>query len=169
MRKIDFEQIKLFLEQCDDNTRIYLGCDSERYRKAGTWMADYIRVIVVHKDGNNGCRLYGEVITETDFDQKKNRPTMRLMNEAYKLSELYHRVVQFFVDNDIVLPIEMHLDLNPDKKQVSNHVVDQAIGYIRGTCNITPKIKPESWSASYAADRFKDVTEKIKQRAKLGL
>ncbi len=50
--------------------------------------------------------------------------------------------------------IEVHLDLNPDKKHVSNLITEQAIGYIRGTCNVIPLIKPEAFAASYAADRL---------------
>jgi predicted RNase H-related nuclease YkuK (DUF458 family) len=33
--------------------------------------------------------------------------------------------------------------------------MQEAIGYIRGTCNVIPLIKPNAFAASYAADRFK--------------
>jgi predicted RNase H-related nuclease YkuK (DUF458 family) len=32
----------------------------------------------------------------------------------------------------------------------------QAIGYIKGVCGKTPKLKPEAFAASYAADRLKE-------------
>jgi predicted RNase H-related nuclease YkuK (DUF458 family) len=35
--------------------------------------------------------------------------------------------------------------------------VTQAIGYIMGTCNMKPKIKPNAFAASIAADRFKEL------------
>jgi predicted RNase H-related nuclease YkuK (DUF458 family) len=34
-------------------------------------------------------------------------------------------------------------------------VIQEAIGYIRGTCNVIPLVKPEAFAASYAADRLK--------------
>ena len=52
---------------------------------------------------------------------------------------------------------EVHLDINPNILYASSAVVQQAIGYIRGTCNVTPMIKPEAFAASYAADRLKDI------------
>jgi predicted RNase H-related nuclease YkuK (DUF458 family) len=39
----------------------------------------------------------------------------------------------------------------------SSCVVQQAVGYIRGMCNVTPMVKPEAFAASYAADRLKEI------------
>ena len=36
----------------------------------------------------------------------------------------------------------------------SNIVMKQAVGYIQGTCNIIPMIKPNSPAATVCADRF---------------
>jgi predicted RNase H-related nuclease YkuK (DUF458 family) len=49
----------------------------------------------------------------------------------------------------------LHLDINPDERYGSSCVVTQAIGYIIGTCNIEPKVKPYAFAASIAADRYK--------------
>jgi predicted RNase H-related nuclease YkuK (DUF458 family) len=117
------------------------------------WWADYILAIVVHIDGKHGCKLFGEVIRERDFDQKQNRPRMRLMNEVYKVSDLYLRLVDVIIDRDV----EVHLDINPSELHGSNCVINEAIGYIRGTCNVIPMIKPKAFAASYAADRFKEL------------
>ena len=94
-----------------------------------------------------------EVLRERDYDQKINRPRFRLMNEAYKLSELYLRLADVLVDRDV----EVHLDINPNEMHGSNCVMNEAIGYIRGTCNVIPMIKPKAFAASYAADRFKEL------------
>lgn len=51
---------------------------------------------------------------------------------------------------------ELHLDINPDERYGSSCVVTQAIGYIIGTCNIEPKVKPFAFAASIAADRYKE-------------
>ena len=53
--------------------------------------------------------------------------------------------------------VEVHLDINPNELFGSSCVVQQAIGYIRGTCNLTPQVKPNAFAASYAADRLKEV------------
>jgi predicted RNase H-related nuclease YkuK (DUF458 family) len=34
-------------------------------------------------------------------------------------------------------------------------VISQAVGYIKGVCNVIPFVKPDAFAASYAADRFK--------------
>jgi len=52
-------------------------------------------------------------------------------------------------------PVEVHLDINPNEMHASSCVVQQAIGYIRGTCNVIPMVKPQAFAASYAADRLR--------------
>jgi hypothetical protein len=53
--------------------------------------------------------------------------------------------------------VEVHLDINPDEQYGSSCVIQQAVGYIRGVCNVIPMVKPEAFAASYAADRLKHV------------
>jgi predicted RNase H-related nuclease YkuK (DUF458 family) len=153
MRKINLEEVRTFIEAQTPATKIYLGCDSERFRIDGVWYADYILAIVVHINGKNGCKLFGEVIRERDYDQKVNRPRYRLMNEAYKLSDLYLKLADVLADREV----EVHLDINPSEMHGSNCVMNEAIGYIRGTCNVIPMVKPKAFAASYAADRFKEL------------
>jgi predicted RNase H-related nuclease YkuK (DUF458 family) len=149
--KLNLEEVKEFIEKQTPETKIYLGCDSERLRVNGIWYADYILAIVVHIDGKHGCKLFGEVIREKDFDKKVSRPRYRLMNEAYKLSELYLKLFDVLEDRTV----EVHLDINPDEMFGSSCVIQEAIGYIRGTCNVIPMVKPKAFAASYAADRLK--------------
>jgi len=151
--KLDLEEVKDFISRQSPQTKVYIGCDSERVMINNEWWADYILAIVVHIDGKHGCKLFGEVIRERDFDQKQNRPRMRLMNEVYKVSDLYLRLVDVIIDRDV----EVHLDINPSELHGSNCVINEAIGYIRGTCNVIPMIKPKAFAASYAADRFKEL------------
>lgn len=153
--KIDIAEIQRTVDESGNNTRIYIGCDSERVNRKGVWFADYFLAAVVHLNGKHGARIFGSVVKEIDYDQRRDKPSLRLMNEVYKVSELYLRLADV-VDSDI---IEVHLDLNPSDKFASNHVVQQAIGYIKGTCNVTPLVKPRAFAASYAADRLKEVYE----------
>jgi predicted RNase H-related nuclease YkuK (DUF458 family) len=151
--KIDREELVEFLAGLDTSTKIYVGCDSEVLKVDNRWMVDYILVVVIHINGNNGCRIFHEVIREEFFDKRKDKPTFRLMNEAYKLSSFYLDLADFFRGFDT----QVHLDLNPDEAYVSSLVVNQAIGYIKGTCGVDPMVKPDAWAASYAADRAKDL------------
>ena len=156
-REIDIHGLKTFAESCGPGTKLYLGCDSERLIYQNRWHADYILAAVVHMNGNHGCRIFGSMVREPDYDQRKDRPQMRLMNEVYKVSDLYLKLADIMPDYDI----QVHLDLNPDEKHGSNCVVQQAIGYIRGTCNVIPFVKPDAFAASCAADRLKGIRARL--------
>ena len=156
MRKqINIEEVKAFIDAQSPETKIYIGADSERYKRNDVWYADYTLAIVVHIDGRHGCKIFGEVQTEIDYDKKNSRPAMRLMNEVYKVSELYHKLVDVVGDREV----QIHLDINPQECYNSSIVIQQAVGYIKGTCNIVPMVKPKAFAASYAADRLKEVLQ----------
>ena len=151
VRKLDLDVVKEFIARQSPETKIYLGCDSERFRLDGMWYADYITAIVVHINGNNGCKLFGQIDRERDYDQKIDRPRFRLMNEVYKASEMYLKLADVLEGRHV----EVHLDINPNEMHGSSCVINEAIGYIRGTCNVIPLVKPHAWAATHAADRFK--------------
>jgi predicted RNase H-related nuclease YkuK (DUF458 family) len=154
MKKLDLNEVKDFIVKQSPATKIYIGCDSERIIIKDQWYADYVTAIVIHVDGKHGCKIFGEVCRERDYDQKQNRPRYRLMNEVYKVSELYLKLSDVLIDREV----EVHLDINPNEMHGSNCVINEAIGYIRGTCNVIPMVKPQAFAASYAADRFKYLT-----------
>ena len=90
--KINIEEVRDFIESQSAETKIYIGADSERVKIAEPkrWMIDYMLVVVVHINGKNGCKVFGEVQREPDITwDTVGRPRMRLMNEVYKVSELY--------------------------------------------------------------------------------
>lgn len=151
MQTFDIEQVKTFIKQQSPETKVYLGADSERLNVRGIWYADYTLAVVVHIDGKHGCKIFGDIQRERDYDQKANKPAMRLMNEVYKVSELFQQLADVLEDRHV----EVHLDINPNDNYASNVVVSQAIGYIKGTCNLTAHVKPDAFAASYAADRLK--------------
>lgn len=152
-KKMDIQKIVEFIQAQPPETKVYLGADSERYNKNGKWMADYTLAVVVHKGGRHGCKIFGEVQTEIDYDGKKNHPVLRLMTEVYKVADLYLQLADALIDRHV----EIHLDINPDEEHASSAVVTQAIGYIKGVCQLTPHVKPEAFAASFAADRLKEV------------
>ena len=153
MFKINLIEVKEFIKKQSPETKIYLGCDSERFKIDKVWYADYVIAIVVHINGKHGCKLFGEVVRERDYDQKEDRPRYRLMNEVYKVSEMYLKLADVLEGRDV----EVHLDINPSEMHGSNCVINEAIGYIRGTCNVIPMVKPRAFAASYAADRYKSL------------
>ena len=146
------DEIKTYILMQPKESVIYLGVDSERFKDDSKWFADYTIAVVVHHNGNNGAKIFGWVETEQDFDPKSHRPIMRMMNEVYRASKLYLDLQDCFEDRHV----EIHLDINPDEFHGSNCAMQQAIGYIKGTCGKMPKLKPEAFAASYAADRLKE-------------
>ncbi len=162
-KELNVEEFKQFVEAQGPDTKIYIGGDSERFRmpvineKTGksesVWFADYTIAVIVHIDGSRGAKIFGEMTRERVYDQRKDRPAMRLMSEVYKISEMYLKLHDIIKDHYV----EVHLDINPNEMHGSSCVLNQAIGYIKGTCNVTPMVKPNAFAASYAADRLKEI------------
>lgn len=156
-RRINVDEVIEFIQAQSPESKVYLGVDSIKFKKHGKWLADYTLVVVVHIDSAHGCKIFGEVQREPVYDQRKDRPNLRLMTEIYKVSELYLKLAPALVNREV----EIHLDINPDPRFASSNVVQQGIGYIRATCGLEPKIKPQAFAASYAADRLTDLTPLI--------
>jgi len=156
MKKINKEEVRGLLRSLNDETKIYFGCDSTRFKYKGRWYAEFTTVLVVHKNGRHGCKIFAQVDRQADYDQKASRPFNRMMNEAQRVAELY---LEF---EDIVyefgLEHEIHLDINADDIHGSSVAVKAASGYVQGTCNIIPILKPSAYAASYAADRGRRLT-----------
>ena len=151
MQQFNIDEIKQFISQQSPDTKIYLGADSERVSAGKYWMAEYYIAVVVHIDGKHGCKVFGNITRERDYDQRHDKPALRLMGEVYKVAQLFNELSDVLQDRYV----EVHLDINPDDRYASSQVVSQAIGYIRGTCNIEAQVKPQAFAASYAADRLK--------------
>jgi uncharacterized protein len=154
-KPMDISIVAEYIRNCSPESKFYLGSDSERYKRKGVWYADYTIVVVAHIDGRHGCKVFGEIQTARDYDQRKDRPSMRLMGEVYRVAELFGRLQDVLKDRYV----EIHLDLNSKKVHASNLVVTEALGYIKGTCNIDAKLKPEAFSASFCADRLKEILQ----------
>ena len=153
MNSLDINQVTSYIAASSANSKIYIGCDSERFRYKNKWMADYATVAVIHINGNRGAKIFGEVTREMDYDVRPGKPSIRLMKEVYKVVEFYEKIKSSIGERYT----EIHLDLNPDEQRGSSCVIQQAIGYIVGTCNIKPVVKPAAFAASAAADRFKEL------------
>lgn len=151
-KHINVQEVADFVNNCDADTKIYIGCDSERLRVNEVWYADYITVVVVHINGKHGCKIFGAVDRERDWEQRASKPKLRLMNEVYRAANLYLELSKVVAHD-----IEVHLDINPNEMYGSSVAVNEAVGYIKGMCNVVPMVKPRAFAASYAADQFKSL------------
>ena len=156
MSNIDIDEVVTFISEQGPNTKIYMGCDSYRFKSRGVWKVSYTTVLVVHMDGRHGCRVFGEIDIEEDYtkhDKKSlSKPRMRLMGEVYRVAGLYTKIGPVLDGYDV----EIHLDINPNEVHGSSCVVNEAVGYIRGVCNVVPLVKPEAWAATHCADHFRE-------------
>lgn len=159
------EELIDLLISLDEDTKLYFGCDSlaypkvmknkdgqvvfdEKGRTKKEWWAKYATVLIVHMNGNNGCRIFRNISYERTYDKKKDRPAMRLMGEVYRVVELFNQLQPIIKDFDV----EIHLDISTDPKNGSNCVAKQAAGYVLGVTQIEPKLKPDAWASSFGAD-----------------
>ena len=142
------ENIVELLLTLDKNTKVYLGCDSVGIFRNGRAHGRYATVCIIHKNGNKGCKIFSHKSYEPDYDLKKSRPKMRMMNEVMKVTQLYIQLAPFIDEFDI----EIHLDINTDPNHGSSCAATEAAGYVLGVTGITPKLKPDSWAASFGAD-----------------
>jgi len=154
MKKINKDEVIEFLSKCSSETKMYVGCDSTRYRVRGEWFAEYTTVLVVHIDGCKGCRIFGQMDKERDYDNIAKKPSLRLMNEVYRCAALFLDLKEILTNYEV----EVHLDINPNLNYGSSCVISQATGYIKGMCNVIPLCKPNAFAASYAADRLKSIS-----------
>lgn len=142
-------EIENFLIEMPDHSKVYLGCDSVKFKKKGDWYARYTVVVVVHLSGKNGAKVFHFTETERDYDPKADKPRMRLMNETYKVVEVYLAFGELLEGTDV----EIHIDVNQQEVHNSSIVLREAMGYVLGMTQIEAKAKPDAFAASYAADR----------------
>jgi predicted RNase H-related nuclease YkuK (DUF458 family) len=154
--KINKEEVRGLLRSLNDETKVYFGCDSIRFKIKGQWYAEYTTVLVVHKNGRHGCKIFAQVDRERDFDQKAARPFNRMMNEAKRVADLYLSFEDLIYE--FALEHEIHLDINQDDIHGSSVAVKAASGYVQGLTNVVPILKPSAYAASYAADRGRRLT-----------
>jgi predicted RNase H-related nuclease YkuK (DUF458 family) len=147
------EQIREVLKTASPLSRVYIGCDSNRFRdKQDIWHASYTTAVVIHRIDEEGIGRGAKVFTFTDraqdYDQKMGRPMMRMMNEAYRTAEAYQQLEEDLLEFDV----EVHLDINDDPKHGSNVARSAAVGYLTGVTGRPVMTKPDAFAASFVAD-----------------
>lgn len=144
------EEAKAAVQASSPASSVYVGCDSVRFKKQGKWFARYATVVVLHMDSRHGCKLFYKEDILPDFGKKTESLFNRLMQEATFAIEVASEIIPVLDDRSL----EIHLDINPSDKHASNQAAKAAIGYVLGTTEIKPKIKPQAFAAMFAADRI---------------
>lgn len=147
-KTIDPLKIREELQSLSDETVVYIGVDSQRFKKKGKWYARYVKCVVIHKDGKHGGSLYRDIVDVEDYGGTD--PSTRLMKEAEFIIELYEEI------KDVVSygNIRIHVDVNSDPTAKSHSVMRPVVGWIYGVTGINPEVKPNAWCATHAADEY---------------
>jgi uncharacterized protein len=143
-RKLDLEEVKKYIKDSSKTSNIYIGCDSMVLENKNK--ASYAIAVIVHIDGNKGCKVFGETSVEPFYGSMR----MRLMQEVYYATEIALKLIDSIEDRSF----EIHLDINPSTSHKSNVVVKEAIGYVRGVLGVDPILKPNAIASSTVADKY---------------
>ena len=138
------EEAKQAILDSSQESSVYIGCDSIRFRKNKQWYAKYSTVVIVHMDSKKGCRLFHESVDMPDYGNLKQR----LLTEVQYAVATATEIIEVLGNRHM----EIHLDINPDPKHKSNVAVKDALGWVKGSLNMDAKIKPASFAATHAAD-----------------
>lgn len=119
--------------------QIYIGCDSKVKEKS----TQYVLVVVIRYPGKGAHVVYavkkGEKFGKAGMEQ-------RLWTEVgYAVS------LGLYLRSKMSYPIEVHIDISPNKKDRSNTLFNAATGWLRGT-GLEHKAKPDAFAAMRAAD-----------------
>lgn len=144
------EEAKEAILNSSTESSVYVGCDSVRFKKQGSWYARYATVVVLHINSANGCKLFYREDVLPDYGKKTESLFNRLLNEASFAISVVEQILPVVGDRHV----EVHLDINPSPKHKSNQAAAAASGYVLGSTGIEPKIKPEAFAAMFAADRI---------------
>jgi predicted RNase H-related nuclease YkuK (DUF458 family) len=153
MKTINEDEIKAVLDNCNLDTKIFFGADSEVVKIDGKKFFDVTVVIAIHIDGCHGCKVFAEITRHKDQDNIAGKPFTRMMKEAECVTELHTRFKDLFYDYEI----SIHLDINPKKTAGSSIAMEAARGYVKAMTQVEPELKPLAWAGSYAADRARDL------------
>jgi hypothetical protein len=137
-----------FISQQSLDSKIYIGTDSKRkVAFKGVYNVIFTTVIICHIDGKKGCKVFADVEVKRDY---RGDLQARLLEEVDNAIKCY-QLLKDLVDSR---EIQIHLDINSNKKFKSNTVAKAAQGWVRGVCGFDPIFKPHAFAASTAADLY---------------
>lgn len=137
--------------------RIFVGADSVKEQKD----CIFVVTVCIYNPGAGGRYYFNR------FRQpSKTFPSLRarIFQEAGEAIQTTLEILNEIPD----APVEIHLDVNRDKKYATGTFSDQIVGYAK-SIGVDCKIKPDSWASSGIADKHtrhrfnKRQTEKVTQ------
>ena len=134
--------IKRNIEMYGD-VKFYVGVDSQVVNDK----IQYVSAIAMRVPRHGACAYYFTEILKW----KKHSYREKLWTEVYKAVDLAKWLDDFLVDYDLCVE-EIHADLNPSEKHLSNSVMAGCLGYIKSS-GYTGVCKPNAWCASNVANR----------------
>ena len=138
------EEAKKAIIASSQQSSVYIGCDSIRFRKNKQWYAKYSTVVIVHMDTKKGGKIFHESVDMPDYGNLKQRLLMEVQLAVTTATE----IVDVIGDRHF----EIHLDINPNPNHKSSVAVKEALGWVKGSLGMDAKIKPHSFAATHAAD-----------------
>lgn len=139
-----YDLAKALIASSSKDSSVYIGCDSKVFKDNGRWFAKYTTVVVIHMDSKHGAKVFHYSEVQPDYKNIVNR----MVTEAQYAINVFEEISEVLDGRHC----EIHLDINASPKHKSNQAASQAIGYVLGVTGIQPKIKPDAFAASYAAD-----------------
>ena len=138
------EEAKKAIINSSQQSSVYIGCDSIRFRKNKQWYAKYSTVVILHVDTKKGGRIFHTSVDMPDYGNLKQRLLMEVQLAVTTATE----IVDVIGDRHF----EIHLDINPNPNHKSSVAVKEALGWVKGSLGMDAKIKPHSFAATHAAD-----------------
>jgi len=139
-----YDEAREAILNSSQESSIYVGADSIRYKKGELWFAKYSVVIILHMDSKHGCKLFHKTMDLPDYGNLKQR----LLTEVGYAIEAATEIIDIVGDRRL----EIHLDINPNPSYKSNIAIKEALGYVRGSLGLDARIKPHSFAATHCAD-----------------
>ena len=127
-----------------NDSAVYLGCDSIRFKKNGRWHAKYSTVIIIHKGGRHGGSIFYDSTSMEDYGVIKQR----MLNEVSFAVQHAGDIIDVIGDRHF----EIHIDINANPIHKSNVALAEAMGWVRGQFGDIVKCKPDAWAATHCAD-----------------
>ena len=126
----------------NDLYEIHVGCDS--HKRGQTYI--FAIVIAGYVQRRGGTFYFHR---KRSMDSSLSSIPFRLMKEAELALEIAHKLQERFPEKNI----NVHLDLNPDKRFASSKVLTNAVSWVN-SFGYNAIVKPNSWASSGLADAF---------------
>ena len=121
--------------------KIFVGADSVKEQKDCT----FVVTVCIYNPGAGGRYYFKRFKQPTRIFPSLRA---RIFQEAAEAIEVTLMLLQEIPD----APVEIHLDVNRDKRHATGTFSEQVVGYAK-SIGVDCKIKPDSWASSGIADK----------------